>query len=214
VQHFNILHAEYDDAVCRWHCKATCHSQQRRQTRQLKPALTAASRPGALRLRSTVKQQKQLCSLKRHCKLATTLSQQRSTDSWKQTGSGTGHPPTMSGAGVDLDTAMLCSAACNRAHVSSRQYNLRQYNARLQMGHCVDCSRSAVPARPFWDTAGGRRLLQRYIGHCNCATDIKEAACSSTARCGAPQYDRSSQPDAHRHNTCMCAPSGASGKAP
>jgi WD40 repeat protein len=33
-----------------------------------------------------------------------------------------------------------------------------------------------VPAAPFWDTAGGQRLLQRYIGHCNCATDIKEAA--------------------------------------
>jgi WD40 repeat protein len=44
------------------------------------------------------------------------------------------------------------------------------------MGHCMDCSRSAVPAPPFWDTVGGRRLLQRYTGHCNCATDIKEAA--------------------------------------
>lgn len=44
------------------------------------------------------------------------------------------------------------------------------------MRHCMRRSRSAVPAPPFWDTAGGRRLLQRYVGHCNCATDIKEAA--------------------------------------
>lgn len=33
-----------------------------------------------------------------------------------------------------------------------------------------------MPAPPFWDTTGGRRLLQRFVGHCNCATDIKEAA--------------------------------------
>lgn len=28
----------------------------------------------------------------------------------------------------------------------------------------------------MWDSPGGRRLLQRFVGHCNCATDIKEAA--------------------------------------
>lgn len=28
----------------------------------------------------------------------------------------------------------------------------------------------------MWESPGGLRLLRRFVGHCNCATDIKEAA--------------------------------------
>lgn len=35
--------------------------------------------------------------------------------------------------------------------------------------------RRAEPVGALWNSPGGKRMLQRYVGHCNVQTDIKEA---------------------------------------
>lgn len=44
--------------------------------------------------------------------------------------------------------------------------------------------RASLPAlssaAALWQSAGGQRLLQRFVGHCNSMTDIKEAGQSSS----------------------------------
>ena len=41
----------------------------------------------------------------------------------------------------------------------------------------------ALSAAELWETAGGRRLLQRFVGHCNSDTDIKEAGMHRSPSC-------------------------------
>ena len=49
------------------------------------------------------------------------------------------------------------------------------HDDRNGVGGCGGGARSAAE---LWETEGGRRLLQRYVGHSNSVTDIKEAGAS------------------------------------
>jgi len=65
-------------------------------------------------------------------------------------------------SGSDLDEGNSDSSG---HHSGGSQHSTRQQTSDL----------GGAPAWQLWEGPGGRRLLQRYVGHCNSVTDIKEA---------------------------------------
>lgn len=56
-----------------------------------------------------------------------------------------------------------------------REWNVSGVTLFLKLTSLLSCARSSNTVRLWDETTGARRLLSRFLGHCNMETDIKEA---------------------------------------